>query len=109
MHPLRPPRLSSAPCLCILAPADAFCALTAPRAWRQPRAPGDAVTFPQERSGAQLDPAVFAALQAVVSRRITLLLEKRATRTHGIWPAQYLATPATDLLALANRLESNTA
>lgn len=56
----------------ILAAADAFDALTSHRAWREPLAAPDAVRFLEERAGALLDPRVFDALKAVVTRRKTL-------------------------------------
>lgn len=56
----------------ILAAADAFDALTSNRAWREPLSPNDALKFLEERSGTLLDPAVFQALKAVVTRRKTL-------------------------------------
>ena len=56
----------------VLAAADAFDALTSNRAWREPLSPTDALKFLEERSGTLLDPAVFQALKAVVTRRKTL-------------------------------------
>lgn len=56
----------------ILAAADTFDALTSRRAWRDPMTPAEAVTFLEERSGTLLDPKVFNALRAVVTRRKTL-------------------------------------
>jgi putative two-component system response regulator len=56
----------------ILHAADAYDALTSHRAWRDPLSPSEAVKFLEERSGALLDPAVFAALKNVVTRRKTL-------------------------------------
>jgi HD-GYP domain-containing protein (c-di-GMP phosphodiesterase class II) len=56
----------------VLAAADAFDALTSNRAWREPLSPTDALRFLEERSGTLLDPAVFQALKAVVTRRKTL-------------------------------------
>ena len=56
----------------VLAAADAFDALTSRRAWRDSLSGGDALTFLAERAGTQLDPTVFNALKAVVSRRKTL-------------------------------------
>ena len=56
----------------ILAAADTYDALTSKRAWREPMSPPEAVAFLEERSGTLLDPEVFAALRAVVTRRKTL-------------------------------------
>lgn len=56
----------------ILAAADAYDALTSERPWRKPMSPPEAVAFLEKRSGTQLDPKVFDALRAVVSRRKTL-------------------------------------
>jgi HD-GYP domain-containing protein (c-di-GMP phosphodiesterase class II) len=56
----------------VLAAADAFDALTSRRAWRDSLSGNDALTFLAERVGTQLDPTVFNALKAVVSRRKTL-------------------------------------
>ena len=56
----------------ILAAADTYDALTSRRAWREPMSPPDAVAFLEERSGTLLDPKVFAALRAVVTRRKSL-------------------------------------
>jgi putative two-component system response regulator len=63
----------------ILAAADAFDALTSQRAWREPLSPPDAVAFLEERTGTLLDPAVFAALKSVVTRRKTLSFLDAAT------------------------------
>ena len=56
----------------ILAAADAYDALTSRRAWRDSLSPPEAVNFLRERSGKLLDPQIFEALQAVVTRRKTL-------------------------------------
>jgi putative two-component system response regulator len=56
----------------ILAAADAFDALTSRRAWRDPLTSAQAIDFLREQSGALLEPAVFAALESVVTRRKTL-------------------------------------
>lgn len=56
----------------ILAAADAYDALTSRRAWRDPLSPAEAVEFLSERAGSLLDPDVFAALRAVVTKRKTL-------------------------------------
>ena len=56
----------------VLAAADAFNALTAPRAWREPHTPASALKFLEGGSSTQLDPAVLEALKAVVGRRQTL-------------------------------------
>lgn len=56
----------------ILHAADAFDALTSHRAWRDPLSPAEAIRFLEERAGAMLDPAVFAALKSTVTRRKTL-------------------------------------
>ena len=56
----------------VLAAADAFDALTSRRAWREPLSSTDALKLLAERAGTHLDPAVFDALRAVVSRRKTL-------------------------------------
>ena len=56
----------------ILAASDAYDALTSRRAWREPMTPPDALSFLEERSGSLLDPQVFAALRATVTRRKTL-------------------------------------
>lgn len=56
----------------ILSAADTYDALTSRRAWREPMSPPDAIAFLEERSGSLLDPKVFAALRANVTRRKTL-------------------------------------
>jgi putative two-component system response regulator len=56
----------------ILSACDAYDALTSRRAWRDPMSPADAVAFLEARTGTMLDPEVFAALRAVVTRRKTL-------------------------------------
>lgn len=56
----------------ILSAADTYDALTSRRAWRDPMSPPDAIAFLEERSGTLLDPKVFAALRANVTRRKTL-------------------------------------
>lgn len=56
----------------ILAAADTYDALTSKRAWREPMSAPEAVAFLEERSGSLLDPKVFGALRAVVSRRKSL-------------------------------------
>ncbi len=56
----------------ILNAADTYDALTSPRAWRNSMSPPEAIAFLEERSGILLDPTVFAALRAVVTRRKTL-------------------------------------
>lgn len=56
----------------ILSAADTYDALTSRRAWREPMSPPDAIAFLEERSGTLLDPKVFAALRANVTRRKTL-------------------------------------
>lgn len=56
----------------ILSAADTYDALTSRRAWREPMSPPDAIAFLEERSGSLLDPKVFAALRAIVTRRKTL-------------------------------------
>lgn len=56
----------------ILAAADTYDALTSRRAWRDPMSPPEAVAFLEERSGSLLDPQIFSALRAVVTRRKTL-------------------------------------
>jgi putative two-component system response regulator len=56
----------------ILAAADTYDALTSRRAWRDPMSPPEAIAFLEERSGTLLDPQVFAALRATVTRRKTL-------------------------------------
>ncbi|HEX2780282.1 MAG TPA: HD domain-containing phosphohydrolase, partial [Gemmatimonadaceae bacterium] len=57
----------------ILAAADAFDALTSRRAYRDPLTPEDTVELLRAQIGRLLDPAVFAALEAIVSRRKTLV------------------------------------
>ncbi len=56
----------------ILAAADAFDALTSKRAWRDSYSPADALRTLGEQGETLLDPAIFAALQKVVTRRKTL-------------------------------------
>ena len=56
----------------ILAAADTYDALTSPRAWRNSMSPPEALAFLEERSGALIDPKVFAALRGVVTRRKSL-------------------------------------
>lgn len=56
----------------ILHAADTYDALTSRRPWRDPMSPADAIAFLEERSGRLLDPQVFAALRAIVTRRKTL-------------------------------------
>jgi HD-GYP domain-containing protein (c-di-GMP phosphodiesterase class II) len=56
----------------ILSAADTYDALTSRRAWREPMSPPDAIAFLEERSGTLLDPRVFAALRAIVTRRKSL-------------------------------------
>lgn len=56
----------------ILAAADAFDALTSSRAWREPLSPPEALKTLEEKVGSLLDPAVFKAMQGVVTRRKTL-------------------------------------
>ena len=56
----------------ILSAADTYDALTSRRAWREPMSAPDAIAFLEERSGTLLDPKVFAALRANVTRRKTL-------------------------------------
>lgn len=56
----------------ILAAADAYDALTSRRAWRDPLTPAAAIEFLGDRSGALLDPRVYAAMRSVVMRRKTL-------------------------------------
>lgn len=56
----------------ILSAADTFDALTSRRAWREPMSPPEAIAYLEQRSGTLLDPKVFAALRAVVTRRKTL-------------------------------------
>ena len=56
----------------ILSAADTYDALTSRRAWREPMSAPDAIAFLEERSGTLLDPKVFAALRANVTRHKTL-------------------------------------
>jgi putative two-component system response regulator len=53
----------------IIAAADAFDALTSPRPYREAISPGAAVATIETRAGTLLDPAVVAALGAVIARR----------------------------------------
>lgn len=64
----------------ILTAADAFDALSSRRAWRDPMTATAAVEFLRERSGQFLDPKVFEALQAVVTRRKSLNFLDSSTR-----------------------------
>jgi response regulator RpfG family c-di-GMP phosphodiesterase len=64
----------------ILTAADAYDALTSRRAWRDPLTAAAAVDFLRERAGKFLDPKVFAALEAVVTRRKTLNFLDSSTR-----------------------------
>lgn len=56
----------------ILAAADAFDALTSARPWRDPMSPKEAIDYLGGLAGALLEPRVFEALRAVVTRRRTL-------------------------------------
>jgi response regulator RpfG family c-di-GMP phosphodiesterase len=56
----------------ILAAADTFDALTSPRAWREPMSQPEAIAFLEQSAVRLLDPRVFSALQAVVTRRKSL-------------------------------------
>ncbi|MEP7066741.1 MAG: HD domain-containing phosphohydrolase [Gemmatimonadota bacterium] len=53
----------------IIAAADAFDALTSPRPYREAVSPAAAVVTLQARAGTLLDPAVVAAVGAVIARR----------------------------------------
>ena len=57
----------------ILAAADAFDALTSRRAYREPLTPEDTLKLLQGHVGRLLDPKVFAALEAIVHKRKTLV------------------------------------
>ncbi|HUO51462.1 MAG TPA: HD domain-containing phosphohydrolase [Gemmatimonadaceae bacterium] len=56
----------------ILAAADAFDAITSPRAWRAPLSPGEAIQLLESAAGSHLDPQVFGALRNCVLRRRSL-------------------------------------
>lgn len=56
----------------ILAAADAYHAVTSRRSYREPMSQEDALKHLEGLSGVLLEPAVFAALRKVVSRRQTL-------------------------------------
>jgi putative two-component system response regulator len=56
----------------ILAAAEAFDALTSPRAYRAPLNPGEAIELLEGASGSRLDPMVFEALRSCVLRRRSL-------------------------------------
>jgi HD-GYP domain-containing protein (c-di-GMP phosphodiesterase class II) len=53
----------------IIAAADAFDALTSPRPYRGPVSPAAAIATIESRAGTLLDPAVVAALGAVIANR----------------------------------------
>jgi putative nucleotidyltransferase with HDIG domain len=57
----------------ILAAADAFNALTSPRAYRDPQSPREAVEYLRTKVGSLLDPSVYAALRQVVLQKRVLL------------------------------------
>lgn len=57
----------------ILTAADTFDALTSARAYRAPLSQADALALMVKQNGSLLEPAMFAALQAVVSRQQSLV------------------------------------
>jgi putative nucleotidyltransferase with HDIG domain len=57
----------------ILAAADAFNAITSPRAYREPMSPRDTVEYLRKSAGSLLDPTIYAALRQVVLQGKVLL------------------------------------
>ena len=57
----------------ILAAADAFDALTSRRPYRESVTPNEAVSYLEAHAGTLLDPRVYEALRAIVSRRKSLV------------------------------------